>query len=195
MRGSVVSGAAAASNSYTFSILKPIADCATAHGKPGFWRKNRSFSSKRHVSECFTFDFSVFIIRIARRPALPNRHRERAVAQKGHRWISGTGTTRHPWANRAQLAIIEMDGDRGISQRRGWRHRQGRRIRGGEDARVGLGIGPWIGPGRVCGLAVRPYRRQAGPVAAALGHPAVVYGGAGGAGFQGRSVRRWRGAG
>src|ERR1035441_8525480 len=40
--------------------------------------------------------------------------------------------------------IIEMDGDWGISQRGGWRHRQSRRIRGGEDARVGLGIGSML---------------------------------------------------
>jgi hypothetical protein len=75
-----VSGAAAASNSYTFSILKPIADCATAHGKPGFWRKNRFFSSKRHVSECFTFDFCVFIIRIARPPAMQRVLADRNVS-------------------------------------------------------------------------------------------------------------------
>src|ERR1035437_2158144 len=53
-----------------------------------------------------------------------------------------------------QLAIIEMDGAWGISQRRGSRHRHRRRGPGGENAGVGLGSGAWIGPGRVCGLAL-----------------------------------------
>src|SRR5215510_5158374 len=57
---------------------------------------------------------------------------------------------RYPVPLLEQLGIIETDGNCGISRGRGPRHRQGRRLRGCKYARVGLGTGAWIGPGRIC---------------------------------------------